>query len=99
HVDAWNAERRHIVARYRDAVRDPVSIVGPESSANVCHLAVVRVPDRAAAIEAMSKAAIATDIHYPILDCDQLSEAARPGRRLSLPESELACEQSLTAPW
>jgi dTDP-4-amino-4,6-dideoxygalactose transaminase len=98
HVEAWNAERRRIIARYRDAVRDPVRIVGSESAANACHLAVARVPDREVAMRLMSEAGIATDIHYPILDCDQPSEAGQPGRKLALRVSEQARDEILTVP-
>jgi len=98
HVDAWNTERRQIVARYAAATRPPASIVGSGDPTSACHLAVLRAPDRSAAARAMLDDGIATSIHYPILDCDQLSELGLPGRRLPLPVSEQASHEILSLP-
>jgi aminotransferase EvaB len=98
HVDEWNAERRRIVARYSEAVRFPVKIVGRPAASNVCHLAVVRTPAREAAQRAMSRAGVGTAIHYPVLDCDHLTESGLPGRKLPLPVSEQARGEILSLP-
>jgi dTDP-3-amino-2,3,6-trideoxy-4-keto-D-glucose/dTDP-3-amino-3,4,6-trideoxy-alpha-D-glucose/dTDP-2,6-dideoxy-D-kanosamine transaminase len=98
HVDEWNAERRAIVSRYAEAVRRPAAIVGHSASFNVCHLAVLRTPGRDAVQRAMAQAGIATAIHYPVLDCDQVSESGLPARKLPLSVSERARGGILSLP-
>jgi dTDP-4-amino-4,6-dideoxygalactose transaminase len=98
HVDDWNAERRQIVARYAAATQAPAGIVGTGDPTNACHLAILRTSHRPAAVDAMSVAGVATAVHYPILDCDQVSESGLPGRRPPLPESERASAEILTLP-
>jgi dTDP-4-amino-4,6-dideoxygalactose transaminase len=98
HVDEWNAERRQILARYAAATPFPASIVGSGDPTNACHLAVLRTPDRTAAARAMSDTGVATGVHYPILDCDQMSETGLPGRKLPLPVSEQARDEILSLP-
>jgi len=46
----------------------------------------------------MASAGIATDIHYPVLDCDQESAQGLPGRKCPLPASERARDEILTLP-
>jgi dTDP-4-amino-4,6-dideoxygalactose transaminase len=98
HVDGLNAERRAILARYADAMGARGTIVGAADATNVAHLAIARFRDRDAAVRAFTAAAIGTDIHYPVLDCDQVSDRGLPGRRLDLSVSEQACEEILTLP-
>ena len=98
HVDEWNAERRQIVARYAAATRFPASIVGSGDPTSACHLAVLRTHDRPAVARAMSDAGVATGVHYPILDCDQMSELGLPGRKMPLPVSERARDEILSLP-
>lgn len=98
HLDGLNAERRQIIARYVAAIRRPSRIVGAHNPTNVGHLAILRTPSRTAVAQAMSNAGIATDIHYPILDCDQENAQAMPGRRTPLPVSERARDEILTLP-
>jgi dTDP-3-amino-2,3,6-trideoxy-4-keto-D-glucose/dTDP-3-amino-3,4,6-trideoxy-alpha-D-glucose/dTDP-2,6-dideoxy-D-kanosamine transaminase len=98
HVDALNAERRAIIACYAAATRPPASIVGANDPTNVGHLAILRTPRRRVVIEAMAAAGIATDIHYPVLDCEQEAARGLPGRKGRLPVSELARGEILTLP-
>jgi dTDP-4-amino-4,6-dideoxygalactose transaminase len=98
HVDAWNARRRHIVTRYADEIAPPNEIVGAREPSNVGHLAVLRTSDRRTIITALGQAGIATDVHYPVLDCDQVSQQGLPGRKLSLSVSERARDEILTLP-
>jgi dTDP-4-amino-4,6-dideoxygalactose transaminase len=98
HVDAWNAERRRIVARYAAAVAPPARILGADEPTSACHLAVLRTPDRPAVAQAMADAGIGTAIHYPYHDCDQASEAGLPGRKMSLRVSEQARHGILSLP-
>jgi dTDP-4-amino-4,6-dideoxygalactose transaminase len=98
HVDDWNAERRQIFERYAAAVRPLATIVGSVDPTNVCHLAVLRTPDRIAAARALADAKIATTVHYPVLDCDQMPDLNLPGRKLPLPVSERARDEILSLP-
>jgi aminotransferase EvaB len=98
YVEAWNAERRAIFSLYAEAVRFPATIVGYPAPFNVCHLAVMRTPGRDAVQRSMSQAGIATAVHYPVLDCDQLSETALPGGKLPLPVSKQVCGEILSLP-
>ena len=43
-------------------------------------------------------AGIATGVHYPILDCDQMSELGLPGRKMPMPVSERARDEILSLP-
>jgi dTDP-4-amino-4,6-dideoxygalactose transaminase len=66
-LDADNARRRELVALYRLHLPDGVEPVAEHPSAEaVHHLAVVRVPDPAAATAALDGAGIGWGIHYPI---------------------------------
>lgn len=73
-VDEDNGRRRAVCNRFRDALPDGWRLIGSDDPSFVGHLAVLIGPD-AASRDAMRKAlgerGIGTDIHYPILDCDQ----------------------------
>ncbi len=68
HLDAANARRRAIAARYDaalagSAIRPPVRRPGAE---HVFHQYVVRVPDRTAAQSRLRAAGIGSGVHYPV---------------------------------
>jgi dTDP-4-amino-4,6-dideoxygalactose transaminase len=97
-LDAWNAARRSIAARYRAAFASGAArMVEDEPGARgVYHLAVVRVPDRARVQQQLTALGIETGIHYPI-PCHQQV----PYRRFAsgpLPVSETASEEVLSLP-
>jgi len=98
HLDGLNAERRQIIACYAAATGHSSNLVGGCDPTNVGHLAILRTPNRPAVAQAMSNAGIATDVHYPVLDCDQESARAMPGRKMPLPVSERARDEILTLP-
>lgn len=98
HVHQWNAERRKIHGQYQAACGDDAKMVGSNDSTNACYLSVLRTPHRSDAARLMAEAGIGTSIHYPILDCDHMSEMGFPGRKLPLHESELARDQILSLP-
>ncbi|TAM83884.1 MAG: DegT/DnrJ/EryC1/StrS family aminotransferase [Acidobacteria bacterium] len=65
----WNEKRREAANRYREffgAVEAIVVPYEPEWANAVYHLFVVRVPERADAIDHLSRAGVGTGIHYPI---------------------------------
>ena len=67
-LEAWNARRQDVAARYRDALAD--SVLGlqyvPEWAEPVWHLFVVRHPSRDELQQKLLKAGISSMIHYPI---------------------------------
>lgn len=73
-LDEANARRRAICERYVRALPQGWSLAHAPGEAFVGHLAVALAPD-AAARERMrvhlNERGIGTDVHYPILDCDQ----------------------------
>ena len=66
HLDAWNARRRAIAARYTEALRDTVLVPAVAPAADpVWHLYVIRVPDRDALAARLAERGIETLVHYP----------------------------------
>ena len=98
HLDAANAARRAIAARYNQAFADlALGLPTPTGLEHVLHLYVVRSNRRAALQAHLVAAGIDCDIHYPIADHLQpvlRDEACAP----SLPVTEAACEQVLSLP-
>lgn len=70
YLDLRNDERRRILRRYRSAAKDRLKFVDG-GDGHVAHLAVILCEDRDSFREFMKSRGIETDIHYPILDCDQ----------------------------
>jgi dTDP-4-amino-4,6-dideoxygalactose transaminase len=66
-LDEDNARRRSLVQRYRETLpADCVPLTQHPSAESVHHLAVVQVPDRAAATAALDAARIGWGLHYPV---------------------------------
>ena len=96
HLDAWNAERRTIAARYRAALDDGSLLLPADAGdADVAHLFVVRHKDRAALRNALDAAGIGSGVHYPIPDHRQ---RVRARDEPALPMTEAACAEVLTLP-
>ncbi len=73
-VDEGNRRRRTIWRRYSEALPAGWRLVGRDDPGFVAHLAVLVAPDEPARerMRAMlQQRGIGTDIHYPVLDCDQ----------------------------
>ncbi len=100
HLDADNARRREIAARYRreiaaPGVRLPAVRAGEES--HVWHLFVVRVPDRAAFQQRLLARGVHTAIHYPIAPHQQRAYARELGH-LRLPLTEALHREVVSLP-
>jgi dTDP-4-amino-4,6-dideoxygalactose transaminase len=97
-LDAWTETRRSIAARYRAALSGGAgSLVAEEpGSRGAYHLAVARVPDRAAVRRQLGEAGIQTQIHYPV-PCHRQAPyrqfATRP-----LPVAEESADDILSLP-
>jgi len=91
YLDADNARRREIAARYRREIVNPAlrlpSVRAGEAS-HVWHLFVVRVPDREAFQRRLLDRGVHTAIHYPIAPHHQQAYARELGHhRLPLTEA------------
>lgn len=70
HIDAANSRRVAILKQYQSYMPSDLQLVlSPVST--VAHLAVLLCDRRDKFREHMGNLGIATDIHYPVLDCDQ----------------------------
>jgi dTDP-4-amino-4,6-dideoxygalactose transaminase len=97
HLDAWNERRRQIHSRYEAAVPRRLRFVNSSSESFTAHLAVATSDDRAADREALKKAGIGTDVHYPIPDNKQDFASDRPAP-VSLPVTEHAAQTVFSVP-
>jgi dTDP-4-amino-4,6-dideoxygalactose transaminase len=96
-LDAANARRRQIAARYSAAISHPeIRVPDAAGEGYVAHLYVVRSALRASLRAWLAERQIGTDIHYPIPDHRQpvFTDDAPP----VLPETERACREVLTLP-
>lgn len=98
HVEKSNAARRGILLRYASEIEPPMRLVGETGISNAAHLAVFCTPQRDEMRTHLAAQNIGTDIHYPVLDCDQVSQQRLPARRTPLPESEMAVKKIITLP-
>ncbi|MCC6830677.1 MAG: DegT/DnrJ/EryC1/StrS family aminotransferase [Thermoleophilia bacterium] len=100
HLDAWNAGRRRVAARYGEVLGD--AAVGLPSARDglehVWHLYVIRLDDRDGLASALAEDGIATGIHYPVpihLQPAYAELGAGPG---SFPVTEAAAGRILSLP-
>ncbi|TGU70204.1 DegT/DnrJ/EryC1/StrS family aminotransferase [Geomonas terrae] len=98
HLDDWNERRRQIVQRYRAAASAAFNCWNTDSPAFVAHLAVCRHRQRDHIRAVLSEAGVATDVHYPTLDCDQPSQQGLPMVVHDLHESRAASREIFTLP-
>lgn len=96
-LDALNARRREIHARYAAALTLPgVRFVHSSSDAYVAHLAVLEADDRDLLRQRLDADGIRTDIHYPIPDHRQPIATQEP--LPTLPVTERAAGRILSIP-
>ena len=98
YLNEWNERRRQIVRRYSDAAVNPFNVWFDNSSAFVAHLAIARHPGREHVREFLQDAGVSTEIHYPVLDCDQPSQQDLPYVVHDLSVSRQAAEEIFTLP-
>ncbi len=100
HLDADNARRREIAARYRREITNPAvrlpSVRAGEDS-HVWHLFVVRVADRAAFQQRLLDRGVHTAIHYPIAPHHQQAYAKELSH-LRLPLTEAMHREVVSLP-
>jgi dTDP-4-amino-4,6-dideoxygalactose transaminase len=100
YIDADNARRREISARYRREIKNPAlrlpSVRDGEDS-HVWHLFVVRVPDRPAFQQRLFDCGVHTAIHYPIAPHHQQAYAKDLGH-MKLPLTEVLHREVVSLP-
>lgn len=69
-LDAANARRRIILDRYEQAAPEGMTVVRSPLG-TVAHLAVILCDGRDELRAHLAERGVSTDVHYPILDCDQ----------------------------
>lgn len=100
HLEAWNARRAAVAARYGAALADTglTLPVVPDWADPAWHLFVVGAPDRAALAASLGEAGIQTLVHYPIPPHRQLAYAEMNLARGSLPIAERLADHVLSLP-
>jgi aminotransferase EvaB len=100
-LDSMNHKRIQIVEKYSKALQDSnIRIVTSFEPGNVGHLAILVLPDTATRDsfrDYMTACGIQTDIHYPILDGDQIGLPKIDGQH-TLPNSIYAVERIVSIP-
>jgi len=96
-LDAANARRRAIVARYR-AAAPGLDLVLPDDGATAAHLCVVRHGARDRLRQVLADHGIATAVHYPLLDTAQAALRDVGWQALPLPVSQRAVAEIVTLP-
>lgn len=96
-VDAWNDQRRAVVARYREAAQgSPLDVLAADGAEHAAHLAVATTDRRDEVRAALEEAGVSTDVHYPVPDHRQ--PAAGDGPTVPLPVTERAASRVLSLP-
>jgi len=95
HLDEWNAARQRLASRYRSHLPNVVQLPPEEG---VCHLFVVRTPERDALKAYLTGHGVGTDVHYPLpvhLQAPYAEYGDGPG---SLPATEQLAGEILSLP-
>ncbi|MGN6127487.1 MAG: DegT/DnrJ/EryC1/StrS family aminotransferase, partial [Humibacter sp.] len=99
-VDDLNARRREVIARYREAAAEvprEVLTVLPATGRHGAHLAVCRSTRRDEVRSTLDSLGIATDVHFPVPDWEQVA-FARFAPAAPLPQTSEACAQVFSLP-
>lgn len=97
-LDEMNKARRAILRAYRASLQPCYRLCALEGEETAGHLAVIDCEDRTAARTHLSQQSIQTDIHYPVLDCDQPAGRELPMRTGDLTRARRAVGRILTIP-
>ncbi len=100
HLDAWNARRQVIAARYLEELQDCDMGLPkvPQWAEPAWHLFVVRLQERDAMQARLHKAGVATLIHYPIPPHRQAAYAAMDLNADAFPLANQLADQVLSLP-
>lgn len=95
-LDSFNERRREIVNRYAvAALGGPLNVYTADGHHHVAHLAIARTKERDDVRRQLHQRGIATDVHFPVPDHQQLGFGTTSQ---SLPVTELAASEVLSLP-
>ncbi|MEV4508866.1 DegT/DnrJ/EryC1/StrS family aminotransferase [Dactylosporangium sp. NPDC049525] len=98
HLDAWNARRVAVAARYAATIRHPkLTLPDVAAPSHVAHLYVLRSTDRDALSSHLRAHGVPHDVHYPVPDHRQPVHGDRFAD-LDLPVTERLCAEVLSLP-
>jgi aminotransferase EvaB len=86
------------VRYYKETAPSQFTVWHDDSSAFVAHLAVARHPERDRIRKLLQDFGVLTEIHYPVLDCDQPSQQGLPGVAHDLSFSRQVVKEIFTLP-
>jgi len=100
YLDAWNARRQTIAARYQAALADlPLTLpITPTGANPVWHLYVVATAQRAALQQHLTQSGVQTLIHYPVPPHKQQAYQHSPVAQTNYPLAEQYAQQTLSLP-
>lgn len=100
YLDAWNARRQTIAARYQAALADLPLVLPttPAGASPVWHLYVVATPQRDALQQYLTQSGVQTLIHYPVPPHKQQAYQHLPIAQASYPLAEQYAQQTLSLP-
>lgn len=100
YLDAWNARRQSIAARYQAALADlPITLpTTPAGASSVWHLYVVATPQRDALQQHLTASGVQTLIHYPVPPHKQQAYQHSSVAQANYPLAEQYAKQILSLP-
>lgn len=99
YLDSWNNRRRNIAQQYSQAFQNKeLQLPQKYDQSYVAHLYVARSAQRDILREKLSTYGIATDIHYPIPDYQQIGLCNSITTITNLPITEKCCKEVFTLP-
>ena len=99
HLDGWNAARRRIANAYQAGLKgDFERPLGPIGADHACHVYAIRTHDRGGLRDALGRAGVATNIHYPTPVHLQPAYAGLGHGRGAFPASEAYASETLSLP-
>lgn len=100
YLDAWNARRQTIAARYQAALADLPLVLSktPAGASPVWHLYVVATPQRDALQQHLTQSGVQTLIHYPVPPHKQQAYQHSSAAQASYPLAEQYAQQVLSLP-
>ena len=99
HLEGWNAARRRIANLYHEGLKgDLRRPLGPIGADHACHVYAIRAEERDALRDALGRAGVGTNIHYPKPVHLQPAYAGLGHRRGAFPISEAYADETLSLP-
>lgn len=97
HLRVWNAQRRKLAERYRDALGEQL-LFQKASEAHVYHQCVLRSTQRETLRQRLRDARIGSEVYYPVPLHRQAWVAQRLGTQAACPNAEALAEEALALP-